>query len=220
MERGGCLVIIKCPSPDLGEGRVRGWWELIKLNNSVFKDMKKINKSGFTLIELLVVIAIIGLLSTIALNSLDSARAGARDAKRLSDLKTIQKAMELYMNDHDGHLPTATGGSAVALATSFASQLSEYLPSMPHNAYSLGAVKYYFICTSTISSSYVLMIYGLDKNPPTTGSPASGNMSMGGCYIYGINSSGGLSKSMTGGSHTCGDTGNIKKYCLSGTYTP
>ena len=47
--------------------------------------MKKINKRGFTLIELLVVIAIIGLLSTMAVVSLNSARLKARDAKRASD---------------------------------------------------------------------------------------------------------------------------------------
>ena len=48
------------------------------------------NKKGFTLIELLVVIAIIGLLSTLAVIALGSARQKSRDAKRLSDLKQVQ----------------------------------------------------------------------------------------------------------------------------------
>ncbi len=46
-------------------------------------------QKGFTLIELLVVIAIIGLLSSVVLASLNSARAKARDARRVSDLKQI-----------------------------------------------------------------------------------------------------------------------------------
>jgi len=56
-------------------------------------------KRGFTLVELLVVIAIIGLLSTLAFISLNSARAKARDAKRVSDVRQIQSALELYYND-------------------------------------------------------------------------------------------------------------------------
>ncbi len=59
------------------------------------------NKKGFTLIELLVVIAIIGLLSTLAVVALSSARQKARDAKRLSDLKQIQTALELYYTDNN-----------------------------------------------------------------------------------------------------------------------
>ncbi len=53
------------------------------------------NKKGFTLIELLVVIAIIGLLSTLAVVSLNSARAKARDAKRVSDVKQLSTVIEM-----------------------------------------------------------------------------------------------------------------------------
>lgn len=63
----------------------------------------KNNKKGFTLIELLVVIAIIGLLSTLAVVSLNSARIKARDARRQSDLKQISTAMELYMSQKDAY---------------------------------------------------------------------------------------------------------------------
>ncbi len=77
-------------------------------------------KQGFTLIELLVVIAIIGLLSTLAVVALGSARQKARDAKRLSDLKQIQTALELYFTDQNAY-PT---GSALDLGSGNAACLN------------------------------------------------------------------------------------------------
>lgn len=70
-------------------------------------------QKGFTLIELLVVIAIIGLLSTLAVVALTSARAKARDAKRISDVKQIQTALELFFADGGQKYPAQT--AAVAL---------------------------------------------------------------------------------------------------------
>ena len=61
------------------------------------------NGAGFTLLELLVVIAIIGLLSTLAIVALNSARQKARDAKRVADIKQVQTALELYFNDQSAY---------------------------------------------------------------------------------------------------------------------
>lgn len=73
--------------------------------------MKTSFKKGFTLIELLVVIAIIGILASIVLASLNSARIKSRDARRVADIKQIQLALELYF-DANGSYPAATAALA------------------------------------------------------------------------------------------------------------
>lgn len=74
--------------------------------------MQRNYKRGFTLIELLVVIAIIGILASIVLASLDSARKKGRDARRLADIKQIQLALELYY-DANGSYPVAITGTTL-----------------------------------------------------------------------------------------------------------
>ncbi|MDD5290568.1 MAG: type II secretion system protein [Patescibacteria group bacterium] len=78
---------------------------------------------GFTLIELLVVIAIIGLLSTLAVVALNNARQKSRDAKRVSDIKQIQTALELYYNDANAY-PTALSFGTGSIAYSGTTYMS------------------------------------------------------------------------------------------------
>jgi len=69
--------------------------------------MKKLQK-GFTLIELLVVIAIIGILSSIVLASLSSARSKGTDAAITSTLSNMRAQAELFASDNNGVYSTTT----------------------------------------------------------------------------------------------------------------
>ncbi len=65
-------------------------------------------QKGFTLLELLVVIGIIGLLASIIVVNLTSARRKARDTKRIADVRNLQTAMEDYYAKN-GAYPTSLG---------------------------------------------------------------------------------------------------------------
>ncbi len=65
-------------------------------------------KTGFTLIELLVVIAIIGILSSVVLASLNTARAKGSDAAIKADVAGARVAAEIYYDS----FPNAYGAAA------------------------------------------------------------------------------------------------------------
>ena len=89
---------------------------------------------GFTLIELLVVIAIIGLLASIVLASLNTARSKASDAAIISDVKSLESALELYYNDYGGYPTsntTVNGDVPFSDTTLTNKHVPKYIGSMP-----------------------------------------------------------------------------------------
>lgn len=107
--------------------------------------MKKYYKKGFTLIELLVVIAIIGILSSVVLASLNSARKKGRDARRIADVKQIQLALELSY-DANGNYPT-TLSTATLVTPGYISSVPTD-PSPPNAVYSYAALGSGTTCSS------------------------------------------------------------------------
>jgi len=67
-------------------------------------------KRGFTLIELVVVISILAILSGVLVPRVKDHMKAAKDAKRLSDIKTIRNAVEQYYMDK-GEYPAANTNS-------------------------------------------------------------------------------------------------------------
>ena len=90
---------------------------MIQHNNLFYKSrfLKKGLKSGFTLIELLVVIAIIGVLASVILASLTSARAKGINAAIQAQLANMRAQSELYYslnnNFGSGYALGAYGGA-------------------------------------------------------------------------------------------------------------
>ncbi|PIT91037.1 hypothetical protein COU17_02585 [Candidatus Kaiserbacteria bacterium CG10_big_fil_rev_8_21_14_0_10_49_17] len=106
--------------------------------------MHKRGTRGFTLIELLVVIAIIGILSSVVLASLNSAREKSRDARRVSDIKQLQLALELYFDSNGGY------------PTSLASLAPDYIAVVPTDPSTSDPYSYAALGSGSNCSSYHL----------------------------------------------------------------
>lgn len=122
-------------------------------HSSRYRLMRRISaRAGFTLIELLVVIAIIGVLASIVLASLNSARRKSRDARRITDIKQIQLALELYFDANASQYPAASATCNAATNAYGLELLSTggYIPQISRDPLSTTAAPIcYFYATPT-----------------------------------------------------------------------
>lgn len=144
------------------------------------KAKTKQNKAhGFTLIELLVVISIIGLLASVVLVALNSARQKSRDAKRISDMNQMSKAFELFFNTASAY-PTGTG--TAGSATSYVLAGGRLLGSATLQAYKAGTTE---IITMTPTFLVKIPTAPLPHDDGTGGCTATSNL-----YMYETNNFG------------------------------
>lgn len=108
-------------------------------------------KFGFTLIELLVVIAIIGVLASIVLASLNSARRKSRDARRITDLKQIQLALELYFDAQSSAYPPGSLTCDATTAFGLQALTPTYIPQVPRDPLGTATTNCYRYASGVIS---------------------------------------------------------------------
>lgn len=135
--------------------------------------MQNFTKKGFTLVELLVVVSLIGILSTLVIANLNSARERARDAQRKSDLRNIQTALRLYYNDN-GRYPAASGSSISACSgtctwgSPWVNGSITYMGILPEDPLSNQSYQYTFIDTDNYTLEACLENRSDEKGVATT----------------------------------------------------
>lgn len=138
----------------------------------------KLFTRGFTLIELLVVIALIGLLASIVLTSLNSARGKARDAERESDLRNLQTAIEVYASNNNGLYPVAStwqsqcvGWGAYAGSGVIPGLVPTYMSSMPADPGMVANSNRNCYLYESNGSDYKILDYGQTSDINTASAP-------------------------------------------------
>ncbi len=137
--------------------------------------ISKLEKNkGFTLIELLVVIAIIGILSSVVLVSLNSARIKARDAKRTASIKELQTALELYYDDNGSYPSSADTLFPGILSTALVPNYISSIPADPK-----GDVQYHYYTHSDDPADFYAIRIGYETKDACYvcgGNPCADNM--------------------------------------------
>lgn len=126
-------------------------------------------------------IAILGILASVVLSSLNSARAKGRDAKRDSDIHQIHNALALYYDDYQSY-PESTGPTRSNDVTDWATlstNLAPYIGTLPVDPLNDSSYYYTYETTDVLSTDYTLTtIYERDvENTITILNPVSGLIS-------------------------------------------
>lgn len=133
---------------------------------------KQTSRSGFTIVELLIVIVVIGILAAITIVAYNGIQSRARDNGRITKIKSIAKAIEMYKVDNGRYPPILDGsgretscGSAVESwghcdrNKTLSDMLAPYLVIDPTSLSDATQGSHYYHYTSQASDNY--QTYGM-----------------------------------------------------------
>ncbi|MEK7595826.1 MAG: type II secretion system protein [Patescibacteria group bacterium] len=154
----------------------------------MFSSARSFAKSarGFTLVELIMVVGLIGVLTGVILVVINggTARAKARDAQRISNLKTIQTAIELYKFSTGTYPQTGANWIAIGSGGDTLSPLvaPSYIATVPRDSsypsspapvcpYSAGNTSYSYRTGTDANGDFYMLIGQMEVLSSVTASP-------------------------------------------------
>ena len=116
------------------------------------------HRKGFTIVELLIVIVVIGILAAITVVAYNGIQQRARDSKRTSDVKSLQKVIELYRVDNGEYPLNAAGTANTGYNISAISGLlvPNYINSMPEDP--TASISYQYVRGPVENDSYAIRV--------------------------------------------------------------
>lgn len=138
------------------------------------------SERGFTIVELATVIMVIAILAMISIGTYNGVQGRARDSSRVSDMKTIGKALEIHKSRNNDYPPRATGSTSWAYSSTYPTTYIEGLAgqgkplnTLPKDPINTGD-KYYayyvysagdYECDINLGRFYVLVIPRMESVP-------------------------------------------------------
>lgn len=112
----------------------------------------KASSRGFTIVELLIVIVIIGVLAALVIVAYNGIQNRARDTKRVTEVRQIQKILAMYHADNGEYPPVGADNTSIALST-LSPYLSSYTNTLPNDS------TYPYVYAKTGTNAYGIRLY-------------------------------------------------------------
>lgn len=148
--------------------------------------------SGFTLIELLVVIIILGILASITIVSVSTARGNAVERACQTDAVNIRQALDQYFIDNAGTFPSATLTNTYYTAANLSALIPNsataptnkfYIRTLPPLRGDAAGEDYYLQINVTQSSTVVSSVNTIQGYTTTSGSSGAASTTITACVV-------------------------------------
>ncbi|MBI3624090.1 type II secretion system protein [Candidatus Saccharibacteria bacterium] len=117
---------------------------------NVLKQLKK-RTSGFTIIEVMIVLAIAGLILLIVFLAVPALQRNARNTQRRNDVARLLAAVQEYVNNNNGNLPTTSSAIPATALSNFGSA-SQFNTTVSLGLYNINNVAWSYSTVATATT--------------------------------------------------------------------